>query len=88
MVNYIFSKHALEKIEERSIPMYVVIAVMNNLENLIVEEEMAIHQAIVNFEGEGEYLVRVFVNTIKQPPVVVTVYRTSKLNKYNESKIR
>ena len=54
MVNYIFSKHALEKIEERSIPMYVVIAVMNNLENLIVEEEMAIHQAIVNFEGEGE----------------------------------
>ena len=88
MANYIFSKHALEKIEERGIPMHVVIAVMNNLENLIVEEEMAIHQAIVNFEGEGEYLVRVFVNTIKQPPVVVTVYRTSKLNKYNESKIR
>ena len=88
MTNYIFSKHALEKIEERGIPMHVVIAVMNNLENLIVEEEMAIHQAIVNFEGEGEYLVRVFVNTIKQPPVVVTVYRTSKLNKYNESKIR
>ena len=88
MANYIFSKHALEKIEERGIPMHVVIAVMNNLENLIVEEEMAIHQAIVNFEGEGEYLVRVFVNTIKQPPVVVTVYRTSKLDKYNESKIR
>ena len=88
MANYIFSKHALEKIEERGIPMHVVIAVMNNLENLIVEEEMAIHQAIVNFEGEGEYLVRVFVNTNKQPPVVVTVYRTSKLNKYNESKIR
>ena len=59
MANYIFSKHALEKIEERGIPMHVVIAVMNNLENLIVEEEMAIHQAIVNFEGEGEYLVRV-----------------------------
>ena len=88
MANYIFSKHALEKIEERGIPMHVVIAVMNNLENLIVEEEMAIHQAIVNFEGEGEYLVRVFVNNYKQPPVVVTVYRTSKLNKYNESKIR
>ena len=85
MANYIFSKHALEKIEERGIPMHVVIAVMNNLENLIVEEEMAIHQAIVNFEGEGEYLVRVFVNTNKQPPVVVTVYRTSKLNKYNEN---
>ena len=50
MANYIFSKHALEKIEERGIPMHVVIAVMNNLENLIVEEEMAIHQAIVNFE--------------------------------------
>lgn len=88
MANYIFSKHALEKIEERGIPMNVVLAVINNIENLITEEEMTVHQAIVNFEGEGEYLVRVFVNTIKQPPLVITVYRTSKLEKYHESKIR
>jgi Domain of unknown function (DUF4258) len=88
MANYIFSKHAVEKIEERAIPMDVVLAVINNIENLIIEEEMRVHQAIVNFEGEGEYLVRVFVNTIKQPPVVITVYRTSKLEKYYESKIR
>ncbi|MEO6539708.1 MAG: hypothetical protein ABIN74_01910 [Ferruginibacter sp.] len=88
MTNYVFSKHALEKIEERGIPMHVVLAIMNNLENVIVEEEMVVHQAIVNFEGEGEYLVRVFVNTIKQPPLVITVYRTSKLEKYHESKIR
>ena len=88
MSNYIFSKHALEKIEERAIPMHVVLAVINNIENLIIEEEMVIHQSIINFEGEGEYLVRVFVNTIKQPPLVITVYRTSKLEKYYESKIR
>ena len=88
MANYIFSKHALEKIEERMIPMHIVLDVMNSLEHIVVEEEMVIHQAIVNFEGEGEYLVRVFVNTIKQPPVVITVYKTSKLDKYYESKIR
>ncbi len=88
MANYIFSKHALERIEERGIPMQVVLAVINNTENLIIEEEKVIHQSIVNFEGEGEYLVRVFVNTIKQPPVVITVYKTSKLDKYYESKIR
>lgn len=87
MTNYIFSKHALEKIEERGIPMHVVLSVINNLDNLIIGEEMAIHQAIVNFEGEGEYLVRVFVNVVKQPPLIVTVYRTSKLDKYYESKI-
>lgn len=88
MANYIFSKHALEKIEERGIPMQVVLGAINNIQNLIIEEEMVVHQAIVNFEGEGEYLVRVFVNTIKQPPLVITVYRTSKLEKYYESKIR
>jgi hypothetical protein len=49
-MNYIFSKHVLEKIEERRIPMQVVLAVINNLDNLIMEDEMAIHQAIVNFE--------------------------------------
>ena len=87
MANYNFSKHALEKIKDRGIPMPVVLAVINNTENLIIEEEMVVHQAIVNFEGEGKYLVRVFVNTIKQPPLVITVYRTSKLEKYYESKI-
>ena len=49
MVNYIFSKHALEKMAEREIPMQVVLAVINNIENLISEEEMVVHQAIVNF---------------------------------------
>ena len=88
MADYIFSKHALERIEERLIPMDVVLAVINSLENIIVGEEMVIHQAIVNFEGKGEFLVRVFVNTIKQPPIVITVYKTSKPDKYYESKVR
>ena len=30
----------------------------------------------------GDFLVRVFVNIIKQPNLVITVYRTSKIEKY------
>lgn len=31
---------------------------------------------------EKTYLLRVFVNFIKTPPVIISVYRTSKINKY------
>ena len=39
MANYIFSKHALEKIEERGIPMQVVLAVIDNMEILLLKEK-------------------------------------------------
>ena len=67
--------------------MEIVMEVIDNTENMVLEEETVIHQSIVNFENEGEYLVRVFVNIIKQPSVIITVYKTSKLDKYYESKV-
>ena len=43
---------------------------------------------IANNEGEN-YLIRVFVNVAKNPKLIMTVYRTSKIQKYwkDESKI-
>jgi len=39
----------------------------------------------VNYEIRKIVLMRVFINTCKEPGVVITVYKTSKIEKYNES---
>ncbi len=78
----IFSKHALEQLDLRRIPLEAVKDVLQNPQQLIKDEE-TIYQSITNFEGK-EYLVRVFVNTFVEPNRVITVYRTSKIQKYYE----
>lgn len=46
-------------------------------------DDKVIYQSIKYFEAEQQnFLVRVFVNIIKQPNLVITVYRTSKIEKY------
>ena len=67
MYNVAFSKHALEQMELRNIPIEIVEAILNSPQQTILELEKKIFQSIVNFENEGEYLVRVFVNINKQP---------------------
>ena len=69
----------------RNISIELVNAILSNPQQINVESGKKIFQSIVNFEGEGEYLVRIFVNFIKDPKIVITVYRTSKLEKYYES---
>lgn len=48
---------------------------------LIIEDELMIHQKVI-ISNNRSYLIRVFVNDKKQPPVAVTVYKTSKIDKY------
>jgi len=49
--------------------------------------EIRIYQSLLNENGQI-FLLRVFVNIIKQPNVIVTLYKTTKIQKYYESKIR
>ena len=42
-------------------------------------------QAYNNISIEKPYLLRVFVNTCKEPWLIITVYKTSKIEKYHES---
>jgi hypothetical protein len=58
--------------------------VLNSPQEILTQEGKKIYQSIINFEEEGDYLVRVFVNIEKEPFNVITVYRTSKLDKYYE----
>lgn len=45
------------------------------------EDGLEVYQSIFRENGQ-EYLLRVFVNSEKNPPLVVTVYKTSKIKKY------
>ena len=69
----------------RNISEKIVLSVIKHPDKILTQEGKTIYQAIVIFkEGEG-HLVRVFVNNDISPKVIITVYRTSKLEKYYES---
>ena len=90
-MNYVLSRHVLTRAEDRGIPLLVIENILMNPAQVVDDESgepgQKVYQSIVPFAGKGDYLVRVFVNTDKLPPVVKSVYKTSKINKYYESKI-
>ena len=78
------STHAREQMDERGISEDMVFDILERPQQTIPEdEEKVIYQSIKFFEeDERDYLVRVFVNIIKFPTLAITVYRTSKIEKY------
>jgi hypothetical protein len=78
------SKHAQAQMDERGIPEKMVLEILEQPDQTIPEDEgKLIHQSIKYFrEEDKDFLVRVFVNIVKQPNLVITVYRTSKIEKY------
>lgn len=81
-----FSSHALEQIETRSLSLQVIEEILLSEEKLIIKVgNIDIYQKII-VEVDKPYLYRIFVNTSKEPFLVVTAYKTSKIEKY-ENKI-
>ena len=82
-MNFKFSNHALEEMEKRKVPISFVEAVLENpQQTLQQDEEITIYQSQLDFGTNRLYLLRVFTNTTINPAVVVTVYRTSQIQKY------
>lgn len=82
-MNYIISRHALEQLKNRNIPERCVQDVIENPEKVIEYDAcIKIYQAKIRLEKT--FLLRVFVNTCKEPEVVITVYKTTKIEKYHE----
>lgn len=78
-----FSLHAKEQAFERSISENVIFDVLENADKIINEGEGQLcFQKVVVFENGSKYLIRVFVNSLKSPNLIKTVYRTSKIEKY------
>lgn len=83
-MSFFFSKHALEQMELRGISKDVVKKILANPEQIKYEAGEKIYQSIIE---DGNYLIRIFVNDKKNPKVIITVYKTSKIKKYHEGKI-
>ncbi len=85
-MKYKLSKHATEQIERRDLSLSLVDEVTGNPESVIKYDNcVSVFQKIIN-DGKNNYLYRVFVNTCKNPGLIITVYKTSKIKKY-ENKI-
>ena len=90
MEDFILSKHAKEQLEVRRINETLVWKIIENPQQELREGlEKKVYQSIIADEKGEEQLIRVFVNVAKHPKLIITVYKTSKIQKYwkDESKI-
>ncbi len=81
-MDYSYSKHATEQITRRSIRKSDVKKVLEHPDLIQQREEnVKVFQKIIK-EEKDNYLYRVFVNINKKPHLIITVYKTSKIKKY------
>ncbi len=76
------SDHAKEQMKDRNIPSEMTMKVVTNPEQMYNNNiDETVCQSKVSFGGKS-YLLRAFVNFTEKPPVIISVYRTSKIEKY------
>ncbi|MEK6804027.1 MAG: DUF4258 domain-containing protein [Nitrospirota bacterium] len=81
-MKFYFSKHVQEQLEKRKISKTLIEQVLETPGQTVPEvDNLTCFQSQVTIDGK-RYLVRVIVNTTVHPPVVVTAYRTTKIQKY------
>jgi hypothetical protein len=84
-MDFRLSRHAEWEMARRGILRGLVEAVIARPEQRVVDESYPgrwIHQSRLRFEDGKMYLLRVVVAEDEQPPLVITTYRTSKIEKY------
>jgi hypothetical protein len=84
-MQYNLSKHAKVQLERRGINASQIDAIINHPDSVVEEDSLWVYQKTIQEENRN-YLYRVFVNKTKEPNLVVTAYKTSKLSKY-ENKV-
>ena len=88
-MNFIFSNHALEQMARRGIDRETVLLALNQPQQVVEDTDdidVLIYQSLIK-ENEQLFLLRIFVDCIKQPNVIITLYKTTKIAKYYESEI-
>ena len=84
-MDFRLSRHAEWEMACRGITLGLVQAVMEHPEQRLADESRAgrwSHQSRLRFEAGRTYLSRIVVAEDEQPPVMITAYRTSKIEKY------
>jgi len=82
--NFVFTDHALSEMARRAISKDDVSAVLAKPDQAEpIRTGRTIYQSKLSLgEPSKEYILRVFVDIDRNPPQVVTAYRTSKIEKY------
>jgi hypothetical protein len=82
----VFSGHSLDQMARRGISEDQVRKVLDHPEKLVsIREGRIVAQGTVSEGGSSRrYMLRVFLDVDRKPPVVVTAYKTSKLEKYGD----
>ncbi len=84
-MDFRLSRHAEWEMTRRGIALEQVQVVMDQPEQRLIDEsgtDRWIYQSRLRFEDGKMYLLRVVVAEDEEPPVIVTAYRTSKIEKY------
>ena len=77
------SHHAQEEMERRAIPLPLLETVLQHPQQIVLERGgKKAYQSQLDFGGDKRFLLRAIVDDNIDPPIVVTVYRTSKISKY------
>ncbi|MFC1792487.1 DUF4258 domain-containing protein [Planctomycetota bacterium] len=84
ITNYLLTTHAQEEMNRRQISPDEVASVLAAPEQIqSVRQGRDVYQSRIEvIKPPQKYLLRVFVDVDRDPPEVVTVYRTSKVTKY------
>lgn len=82
-MNIRLSRHAEEEIARRQIPRAWLESVLANPQQRVPQSDgKEVLQSRIASEDGKMYLLRVVVAMDREPPLAVTVYRTSKIEKY------
>ena len=82
-MRYKISRHAREEMERRNISTEIVESVLRQPEQIIdAPEAKKVYQSRIESQEGKTSLVRVFVAEGGDIPVVIPVYRTSRIEKY------
>ena len=77
-----FSNHALRQIEARNISQEIILLIIQHPDKVLKQDSSTTIFTKLIDETEKRYLYRVFVNTAKKPQLIITAYKTSKIDKY------
>jgi hypothetical protein len=84
-MSYRLSDHAIKQIGDREIPIVLLEQVIDSPEQVLEQSDGSkVYQSRVSGLNNKIYLLRVFINDIAIPRIVISVYMTSKVKKYWE----
>ena len=82
-MKYTLSAHAAQELPRRRIPRALLDSVLDHPQQIVAGYGgKRAYQSQLDFGAGKLFLLRAIVDERKTPPVVVTVYRTSKIDKY------